>query len=97
MCDIISRDFDRSISYSSAQNHAMVFASAEPFHERLGTISLPTLVIHGTEDPIVPFDHGQAIADSIPGAVLLTMPGVGHFLPRPEYDRLVSAIVEHTS
>ena len=97
MCDIISRDFDRSISYMSSQNHGMVFASSEPFLDRLGTISVPTLVIHGTEDPIVPYDHGQAIADGIPGAVLLTMTGVGHWLPRPEYDRLVAAILEHTS
>ena len=97
MCDIIWRDFDRSISYSSSGNHATVFTISEPFHERLSEIAVPTLVIHGTEDPIVPFDHGEAIANNVPGAVLLTMPGVGHFLPRPEYDRLVSAIIEHTS
>ena len=65
MRDIIRVDFDRSISYASSQNHAMVFASSEPFHDRLATISIPTLVIHGTEGPIIPFDHGQAIADRV--------------------------------
>jgi pimeloyl-ACP methyl ester carboxylesterase len=96
MRDIINRDFDRSISYMSSQNHGMVFISSEPFHDRLGTISVPTLVIHGTEDPVVPYDHGQAIADRIPGAELLTMPRVGHWLPRPEYDRVVAAVLAHT-
>jgi pimeloyl-ACP methyl ester carboxylesterase len=97
MCDVISRDFDRSISYASSANHGLVFAKSQSLQERLGSINVPTLVIHGTEDPIVPFAHGEEIAANIPGAQLLTMKGVGHFLPRPEYDRLVSAILEHTS
>ena len=96
MRDIISREFERSISYASSANHGMVFAYSQPLQEQIGTINVPTLVIHGTEDPIVPYVHGEVIAANIPGAQLLTMKGVGHFLPRPEYDRLVSAILEHT-
>lgn len=97
MCDIISRDFDRSISYASSANHGLVFAKSRSLQEQLGSITLPTLVIHGTEDPIVPYAHGEEIAAGIPGAHLLTMEGVGHVLPRPEYDRLDMAILENTS
>ena len=36
--------------------------------DRLPEIKAPTLVVHGTEDPILPLDHGMALADNIPGA-----------------------------
>ena len=62
--------------------------------ERLESIQAPTLVIHGTDDPILPIDHGQALADSIPGAQLMVLEGVGHELPEPEYDSVITAILE---
>ena len=50
---------------------------------RLGEIRVPTLVIHGDSDPLVPYPNGQALAAEIPSAKLLTLPGVGH-LPHIE-------------
>jgi pimeloyl-ACP methyl ester carboxylesterase len=46
--------------------------------ERLGEIRVPTLVIHGDADPLVPYPNGQALATGIPNAKLSTYPGVGH-------------------
>ena len=54
-------------------------------------------MIHGTADPILPYDHGVALAKEIPGAELLTMEGVGHELPREEFDNVIGAILRHTS
>ena len=93
---LFEREIDRAINFQSSQNHALAVVSTQRWHDRLDTIKVPTLVIHGTEDPILPFDHGQAIADSIPGAKLLTMAGVGHEMPEGEVETIVSAILEIT-
>jgi pimeloyl-ACP methyl ester carboxylesterase len=94
---LFAQEFDRANNIASSQNHASVVGTTERWHERLESINVPTLVIHGTEDPILPFDHGQAIADSIPGAKLLTLNGVGHELPEGELDSVIPAIIEITS
>ncbi len=58
----------------------------------LAGLRLPTLVVHGTDDPLVPFPAGQATAAAIPGAELLAIEGMGHDMPRPIWPRLVDAI-----
>ena len=62
---------------------------------RLKEINLPTLVIHGTEDAILPLDHGQAIADGIQNAEMMIMEGVGHELPEELNGEVISRLVEH--
>ncbi len=58
----------------------------------------PTLVLHGTADPLFPLAHGQALADTIPGARLVELDGVGHQLPPPAtWDLVVGALLAHTS
>ena len=67
---------------------------------RLADINLPTLVIHGTEDPILPLDHGMALADNIPGATTFIMEGVGHEIPEALMPEIVSkmlALFQQTS
>lgn len=49
--------------------------------DRLHEVKAPTLVIHGRNDPLVPFPNGELIASRIPGAELLPLDGVGHFVP----------------
>jgi pimeloyl-ACP methyl ester carboxylesterase len=57
----------------------------------------PTLVLHGTADPLFPLAHGRALADAIPGARLVELDGVGHQLPPPEtWDVVVDALIAHT-
>ena len=65
------------------------------FGTRLKEINLPTLVIHGTEDAILPLDHGQAISDGIQYSELMIMEGVGHELPEELNDEIVAKLVEH--
>ena len=60
---------------------------------RLADINLPTLVIHGTEDPILPLDHGMALADNIAGATTLIMEGVGHEIPEALMPEIVSKLL----
>ena len=97
MADHIARDFDRAINYASSVNHTPAMAQSDAWHHRLSEINKPTLVIHGDEDPILPYDHGQALHAAINGSTLLTMEGVGHELPRGIWDTVIPAILDHTS
>ena len=72
-------------------------ASSPDRREALSRISVPTLVIHGTEDQILPYEHGVATAKLIPGAELLTIEGMGHDFPEPAAERIVGAILRHTA
>ena len=59
-------------------------------------ITVPTLVIHGDRDRVVPYDMGQTLAATIPGATLLAVSGGGHNdLFVRERDRLIEAVVRH--
>ncbi|GGO01430.1 alpha/beta hydrolase [Microbispora rosea subsp. aerata] len=64
--------------------------------EGLRGLSIPALVIHGEDDPLVTLEGGIATADAIPGAKLLTFPGMGHDLPRPLWPAIAEAIAELT-
>jgi pimeloyl-ACP methyl ester carboxylesterase len=52
------------------------------FTDRLGDLAVPTLVVHGESDPVVPVGWARRAAERIPGARLAVLPGVGHLAPR---------------
>ena len=96
---IAGRVVDRSNDIAaSLTNHFLLRDDGGRGDRRLGRLaSLPTLVIHGTDDPLFPPAHGRALADAIPGARLVELEGVGHQLPPPHtWERLVDLLVEHT-
>ncbi|MFD1518806.1 alpha/beta fold hydrolase [Pseudonocardia yunnanensis] len=83
---------------ASLKNHWAVVVDAESNEYRLADIHVPTLVLHGTADPLFPIGHGEALAAEIPGASLLALEGMGHEVPPPRlWDVVVPAIVRHTS
>jgi pimeloyl-ACP methyl ester carboxylesterase len=61
----------------------------------LGAVRLPTLVIHGDADPLVPLACGVDTAESIPGARLLVVEGMGHALATSHWRRIIDAIAAH--
>jgi pimeloyl-ACP methyl ester carboxylesterase len=63
--------------------------------ERLRSVTAPTLVIHGTVDPLVHPMGGQDTAASIPGAKLLMIDGMGHAIPIPMWPQIIGAIADH--
>jgi pimeloyl-ACP methyl ester carboxylesterase len=60
--------------------------------EALRQIAVPTLVVHGREDPLVSFAAGEDTAAAIPGAELMAIDGMGHDMPRPIWPRLIDGI-----
>ena len=94
---IVEAEVARARDYAKANNHVLTFAATPPWVERLGTLRIPTLVIHGTEDIILPPPHGYALAEAISSAKLLMMEGVGHALPAEEWPRITGAILEATT
>jgi len=66
--------------------------SAEDRLEALCSIDLPVLVIHGTEDPVMPYDEGAILASAHPRGRLLTLTGVGHELPPQTWPAVIGAI-----
>jgi pimeloyl-ACP methyl ester carboxylesterase len=95
---LVARIVDRTNDMAaSVLNHALV-EDGEPARGRLDEIAAPTLVIHGTADPLFPFGHGEALAREIPHAELLPLEGVGHQMPpRPCWDSVIPALLRHTS
>jgi pimeloyl-ACP methyl ester carboxylesterase len=75
----------------SARQLAAMAVAGDRRH-RLATIAKPTLVIHGTDDPVFPPDCGMDTAVSISGAALLVMNGMGHDVPTALHSRMIDAI-----
>jgi pimeloyl-ACP methyl ester carboxylesterase len=63
--------------------------------QRLHAVKAPTLVIHGTVDPLVRPEGGKDTAASIPGAKLLMIEGMGHAIPIPMWPQIIDAIDKH--
>jgi pimeloyl-ACP methyl ester carboxylesterase len=91
----IERAFDRS-HYPAGVARQMVGILASGCRvELLKTIRVPTLVLHGEDDPLVPLEAGKDTARHVPGAVLKTIPGWGHDIPTPLIPILVEHIASH--
>ncbi|HUF32315.1 MAG TPA: alpha/beta fold hydrolase [Acidimicrobiales bacterium] len=63
--------------------------------EALGSLEVPTLVVHGDADRLIPPEGGRATAEAIPGARLEIIEGMGHDYPPEHWDRLVELITTH--
>ncbi len=73
----------------------MAIAASPDRTAALGSVTAPTLVIHGLRDPLVLPSGGIATAKAIPGSRLLMFPDMGHDLPRSRWDEIVEAIVQN--
>jgi len=89
------RAFDRGLSPAgTARQLAAVLASGSR-KEALKSVTVPSLVIHGNADPLVPVEGGLDTAEAIPGAELLIIEGMGHDLPPAIWSQVMDAIVRH--
>jgi pimeloyl-ACP methyl ester carboxylesterase len=91
------RALDRARNPASMLTNHDHLEGGGSWRRRLPEINVPTLVVHGTEDPLFPHPHGEALAREIPGAELLTVDHMGHELPAYTWDQVVPAIVNRSS
>lgn len=78
----------------TARQMIAMLASGDRRRE-LETVRAPTLVIHGSDDPLVPRSAGRDVARHVPGATLLEFEGMGHDLPAALVPKLVGSIAAH--
>ncbi len=72
----------------------LAILAAHPRLESLQGVRVPTLVIHGQDDILVPIENGRLVASAVPGARLLELEGMGHDIPKRVWPRVIEAIVE---
>jgi pimeloyl-ACP methyl ester carboxylesterase len=94
--DLVRREAERARDLAALQNHDSIPDDGRR-REPLSAIAAPTLVIHGTADPMFPIGHGETLAEVIPGARLLRLEGAGHGVDRIDWETDVGAILEHTA
>jgi pimeloyl-ACP methyl ester carboxylesterase len=89
------RTYERGLNPAGVGRQLRAVLAAGSRKERLRAVKAPTLVIHGTVDPLVRPEGGKDTAASIPGAKLLMIEGMGHALPIPMWPQIIDAIDKH--
>jgi pimeloyl-ACP methyl ester carboxylesterase len=89
------RTYERGLNPAGVARQLRAILASGSRKERLGSVKAPTLVIHGTVDPLVRPEGGKDTAASIPGAKLLMIEGMGHALPIPMWPQIIDAIDQH--
>ena len=89
------RNFERGLNPAGVGRQLRAILASGNRKQRLHTVKAPTLVIHGTVDPLVRPEGGKDTAASIPGAKLMMVEGMGHALPIPMWPQIIDAIDKH--
>ncbi len=87
--------YDRGINPAGVARQLLAIIATGNRKKALRAVRAPTLVIHGTADPLVPDAGGRDTARTIPGARLLLIEGMGHSFPREVWPRIIDAIAAH--
>jgi len=93
---ILEAALGRSWDNEGTARQTMAITASPDRTSALGSLTVPTLVIHGLVDPLVMPSGGIATAKAIPGSRLLTFPDMGHDLPKVRWDEMIDAIVDNT-
>ena len=88
--------YDRGHHPAGTERQLAAIVASGDRTARLRELRVPTVVIHGKEDPLIPFRAGVATTRAIPGSEFLAIPGMGHDLPRQVWPRLVDAVVANS-
>jgi len=91
----VTRDFKRSFHPTGPLRQMAAIMADGDRRARLKSVTAPTLVIHGADDPLVPVEAGRDTAEAIPGAKIVEIPGMGHDLPPPLVETIADAIAGH--
>jgi pimeloyl-ACP methyl ester carboxylesterase len=90
-----ARVFSRGLNPAGVGRQLRAILASGSRKARLHSVTAPSLVIHGTVDPLVRPEGGIDTAASIPGAKLLMVEGMGHAIPIPMWPQVIGAIADH--
>ncbi|TAJ42656.1 MAG: alpha/beta fold hydrolase [Reyranella sp.] len=89
---LVERNIDRRYyPAGAARQYLAVMASGDRV-DLLKTVKVPTLVLHGADDPLLPVEGGRDVASLVPGAKIETFPGWGHDIPKEMVPKLVESL-----
>ena len=89
---VAARSFDRAYRPAGVRRQLICIWLSGDRTPALRKLRVPTLVIHGDADRLVPVDGGRATARAISGARLEIIPGMGHELPRAVWPRVIDGV-----
>jgi pimeloyl-ACP methyl ester carboxylesterase len=95
--ELARRSFQRGFHPAGTGRQLGAILKSGDRTREVGTITAPTLVLHGDSDPMVDPSGGAATAAAIPGARLQTIVGMGHDLPAGALDQLAGLVLEHAA
>jgi pimeloyl-ACP methyl ester carboxylesterase len=89
--------YERSFTPGGSLRQFVAIALAPDREPALAQLSVPTLVMHGTLDPLIGIDGGERLAELIPGAELFPIDGLAHDLPVQVWQQVISALTTHVA
>lgn len=94
---VAGQAYDRAFYPQGVGRQFVAILTQKNRKPELGSVSVPTLVIHGADDPLVPVEGGKDTAEAVPGSELIIIDGMGHDLPHGgAWPQIIDAIVDHT-
>ena len=87
--------YDRGLNPDGITRQMAAIMASGDRTERLQKVAVPTLVLHGSADPLLPLEHGRATARAIPGAHLEVIDGMGHAIPESLWEAIIDHICGH--
>lgn len=95
--DEADRAYERNYNPQGFARQFAAILSSGSRNADLQKVKIPTLILHGSVDPLVPIAGGKDTANSIPGAKFQTIDGMGHSFPIERVPEILQAILQHTS
>ena len=93
--EIAAQCYERGLSPEGVGRQLRAILASGARNKQLASVRTPTLVIHGTVDPLVRPEAGKDTANSVPGAKLVMVEGMGHAIPIPMWPQIIGAIADH--
>ena len=90
----VEEQYDRSYYPLGFGRQLVAILAAGSRVTALAGVKVPTLVVHGIDDPLVPVENGRRVAAAVPGARLMELEGMGHNIPERDWPAVADAIAE---
>lgn len=93
---LAEREYSRAKQIQSRFNYVLL-GGGEDYLDRMEEINVPSVIIHGTNDPALPLEHGLALAKAIPHAEMVTLEGTGHEIHTEDWGKIIETVIKVSS